>query len=38
MVLLLIFILDAKMGGLAHIGKGEEIPQGDPRGYWHREL
>lgn len=31
MVILLIFFfsLDAKMGGLVHIGKGKEIPQGD---------
>lgn len=29
MVMLLIFILDAKMGGLILIDKGKETPQGD---------
>lgn len=32
MVILLTFIFDAKMGGLTLIGKGKEIPQGDPNG------
>lgn len=32
MVMLLIFILDTKMGGLACIGKGKEIPQGELEG------
>lgn len=30
--MILIFILDAKMGGLARIGTGKEISQGDLEG------
>lgn len=32
MVMIVIFVLDAKMGGSVRIGKGKQIPQGDLEG------